>query len=291
MGTPDFAVGVLDALVKQHYNIVGVLTAPDRPAGRGRKLKESAVKKYASEKELTILQPTNLKSEEFLKTLENLKANLQIVVAFRMLPKKVWAMPTYGTFNLHASLLPQYRGAAPINWAIMNGETKTGVTTFFIDEKIDTGAIILQEEAPIYENDNAENLHDRLMDLGGALVLKTVKRIKEGNFETTLQEDTEDLKLAHKLNKDTCKIDWDSPAWSTLHNKDEKLLTKIFKTKIQIEKHDLKPGTILCTKKEMKVALRNGYLNLLEIQLQGKKRMAVRDVLNGLQITQNAYFA
>lgn len=307
MGTPEFAVGVLDALVKQHNNIVGVLTAPDRPAGRGRKLKESALKKYASEKELTILQPTNLKSEEFLKTLENLKANLQIVVAFRMLPKKVWAMPTYGTFNLHASLLPQYRGAAPINWAIMNGETKTGVTTFFIDEKIDTGAIILQEEAPIYENDNAENLHDRLMDLGGALVLKTVKRIKEGNFETTLQEDTEDLKLAHKLNKDTCKIDWDSPlkevydfirglspypaAWSTLHNKDEKLLTKIFKTKIQIEKHDLKPGTILCTKKEMKVALSNGYLNLLEIQLQGKKRMAVRDVLNGLEITQNAYFA
>ncbi|PIB25522.1 methionyl-tRNA formyltransferase [Maribacter sp. 4U21] len=306
MGTPDFAVGVLDSLVRQQCNIVGVITAPDRPAGRGRRINESAVKKYALEKRLTILQPTNLKDDTFLRNLEDLKANLQIVVAFRMLPKNVWVMPEYGTFNLHASLLPQYRGAAPINWAIMNGETKTGVTTFFIDEKIDTGAIILQEEAPIYIEDNVEALHDRLMTLGAQLVLKTVERIKAGNFKTILQKDKTDLKLAHKLQRETCVIDWNRPAkkvydfirglspypgaWSTLYNEKEEILTKIFKTELQLEQHNLKPGTILSSKKEMKVAVKDGYIKLLEIQLQGKKRMAVQDVLNGLQIAQNAHF-
>ena len=306
MGTPDFAVGVLDTLVKHQHTIVGVITAPDRPAGRGRKLNESAVKKYALDKGLTVLQPKNLKDETFLKSLEQLKANLQIVVAFRMLPKKVWAMPAYGTFNLHASLLPQYRGAAPINWAIMNGETRTGVTTFFIDDKIDTGAVILQEEAPIFENDNAQDLHDRLMVLGAALVLKTTECIHKGDVKTTIQKDTTDLKLAHKLHRETCEINWERPgneiynfirglspypsAWSTLYNGNEKMLTKIFTTELQLMHHELKPGRLLFNKKELKVVVKNGYLNLLEIQLQGKKRMAVKDVLNGLQLEENAYF-
>ncbi|WP_282050734.1 methionyl-tRNA formyltransferase [Maribacter aquivivus] len=304
MGTPDFAVGILDMLVKKEYNIVGVITAPDRPAGRGRKLNESAVKKYAVENNLTVLQPTNLKDTEFLSTLKSLNANLQIVVAFRMLPKLVWDMPEYGTFNLHASLLPQYRGAAPINWAIINGETKTGVTTFFIDEKIDTGAIIMQDEISIEKTDNAEDLHDKLMHLGAETVVKTVARIQEGNFETTKQTNSDDLKDAHKLFKETCKIDWSkskediynfirglSPypaAWTTLTNGEQTIITKIYKAHIEVEEHELTTGTLIFTKKEMKVAIQGGYLNLDEIQLQGKKRMHVRDLLNGLNLEKNA---
>ena len=304
MGTPDFAVGILDMLVKKEYNIVGVITAPDRPAGRGRKLNESAVKKYAVENNLTVLQPTNLKDEDFLETLKSLNANLQIVVAFRMLPKVVWNMPQYGTFNLHASLLPQYRGAAPINWAIINGETKTGVTTFFIDEKIDTGAIIMQDEAPINLTDNVEDLHDRLMLLGAETVVKTVERIKEGNFETTKQSDSDNLKDAHKIFKETCEIDWSMPidkiynfirglspypaAWTTLNNADQTVITKIYKASMQKEEHNLPAGELVFNKKEMKVAVHKGYINLEEIQLQGKKRMQVRDVLNGLNLEKNA---
>ena len=304
MGTPDFAVGILDMLVKNEYNIVGVITAPDKPAGRGRKLNESAVKKYALENNINVLQPTNLKNEDFLKTLKSLNANLQIVVAFRMLPKVVWNMPKYGTFNLHASLLPQYRGAAPINWAIINGETKTGVTTFFIDDKIDTGAIILQDETSIEKTDNAEDLHDRLMSLGAKTVLKTVERIQNGNFKTTEQPNLDDLKLAYKIHRETCEIDWNksiediynfirglSPypaAWTTLENSDSKIITKIYKANMQLEQHDLENGTLIFNKKEMKVAVKEGYLNLEEIQLQGKKRMLVKDVLNGLNLEENA---
>lgn len=304
MGTPDFAVGILDMLVKNEYNIVGVITAPDRPAGRGRKLNESAVKKYAVENDINVLQPTNLKNEEFLETLKSLNANLQIVVAFRMLPKVVWNMPKYGTFNLHASLLPQYRGAAPINWAIINGETKTGVTTFFIDEKIDTGAIILQDETSIEKTDNAEDLHDRLMQLGAKTVLKTVERIQNDNFETTKQPNNEDLKVAYKIHRETCEIDWNKPiediynfirglspypaAWTTLENADSKIITKIYKANILLEHHNLGIGTLVFDKKEMKVAVQEGYLNLEEIQLQGKKRMQVKDLLNGLNLEENA---
>jgi len=182
MGTPDFAVAILDALINAKYNVVGVITAPDKPAGRGRKIQESAVKKYALEHNLNILQPTNLKSEAFLYELQSLEANLQIVVAFRMLPKNVWQMPKYGTFNLHASLLPDYRGAAPINWAIINGETKTGVTTFFIDEKIDTGNIILQEEVLIGDTEIVGELHDKLMNIGSKLVVETVKQIEQNSY-------------------------------------------------------------------------------------------------------------
>lgn len=304
MGTPDFAVGILDMLVKNEYNIVGVITAPDRPAGRGRKLNESAVKKYAVENDINVLQPTNLKNEEFLETLKSLNANLQIVVAFRMLPKVVWNMPKYGTFNLHASLLPQYRGAAPINWAIINGEIKTGVTTFFIDEKIDTGAIILQDETSIEKTDNAEDLHDRLMQLGAKTVLKTVERIQNDNFETTKQPNNEDLKVAYKIHRETCEIDWNKPiediynfirglspypaAWTTLENADSKIITKIYKANILLEHHNLGIGTLVFDKKEMKVAVQEGYLNLEEIQLQGKKRMQVKDLLNGLNLEENA---
>lgn len=306
MGTPDFAVGILNALCEQGYAIVGVITAPDRPAGRGRKLNQSAVKKYALEHNLKILQPTNLKHPEFLEELKGLKANLQIVVAFRMLPKVVWQMPELGTFNLHASLLPEYRGAAPINWAIMNGEIKTGATTFFIDEKIDTGAIILQDEIPILSNEDAGELHDRLMGLGAHTVLKTVARIKEGNLSTTIQQNTDDLKLAYKLDRETCKINWHLPlekihnhirglspypaAWSTLFMNDDELVVKIYKVEVEKTEHKLQPGELVFDKKELRVAANDGFIKLKEIQLQGKKRMATEAVLNGLSLPKNAIF-
>ncbi|MDR0229638.1 MAG: methionyl-tRNA formyltransferase, partial [Flavobacteriaceae bacterium] len=207
MGTPDFAVGILDAIYNNNYNIVAVITAPDRPAGRGQKIKYSAVKEYALEKKLPILQPTNLKDEQFLEELRNYNANLNVVVAFRMLPEVVWKMPELGTFNLHASLLPDYRGAAPINWAIINGETTTGVSTFFIDEKIDTGAIILKKETSIGHNENAGELHDRLMHLGADTVIETLDLIKQENVTTTIQPQ-EETKTAYKLNKDNTKIDF-----------------------------------------------------------------------------------
>lgn len=304
MGTPDFAVATLATLVENDHTVVGVITAPDRPAGRGRKLQESAVKKYAIEKGLTILQPTNLKSEEFLLELEALNANLQIVVAFRMLPKAVWKMPELGTFNLHASLLPSYRGAAPINWAIINGETETGVTTFFIDDKIDTGEIILQERIPIEPDDTAGILHDKLMKVGANLVLNTVQQIGEGNAQTQKQPDTKELKSAYKIFKDTCEIDWKKPindiynhirglspypaSWTTLINGDESIFLKIYEASREVDKHELQPGTIVFEKTELKVAVDGGYIKLLEIQLPGKRKMKTSDVLNGLKLTKTA---
>ena len=208
MGTPEFAVGILDAIIQYNYNVVGVITAADKPAGRGQKLRYSAVKEYALAHGLKLLQPTNLKDVIFLSELKALNANLFIIVAFRMLPKVVWSMPEFGTFNLHASLLPNYRGAAPINWAIINGETKTGVTTFFIDDKIDTGAIILSKEIIISENENAGNLHDKLMILGSEAVSETLSLISHRNIRTTIQKDSSDIKTAYKLDKDNCKIDF-----------------------------------------------------------------------------------
>lgn len=218
MGTPEFATATLAKVLDEGYKVVGVITAPDRPAGRGRKLQQSDVKRYAVSKGLRVLQPTNLKNEGFLSELKALKANLQIVVAFRMLPKVVWAMPEYGTFNLHASLLPDYRGAAPINWAIINGETETGATTFFIDDEIDTGEIILQENTHIAENDTAGTLHDRLMHLGADLVVKTVRQIENGSVKTVKQENASPLKMAHKIHRETCEIDW-SDSLEAIHNK------------------------------------------------------------------------
>ncbi|MGB5554574.1 MAG: methionyl-tRNA formyltransferase [Flavobacteriaceae bacterium] len=307
MGTPDFAVATLDGLLKNGYLIVGVITAPDRPAGRGRKLQESAVKTYALEKGVTVLQPTNLKHPSFIESLQGLKANLQIVVAFRMLPKVVWSMPAYGTFNLHASLLPDYRGAAPINWAIINGETETGVTTFFIDDKIDTGEIIFQQKTPIDANEDAGHLHDRLMALGADLVLKTVEGIKNGKIVTKKQKDATIEKLAPKIEKETCKINWNdsidsiynhirglSPypaAWTTLWNDNEEVFLKIYETEKEYAAHNLKQGSILLGKKELKVAVANGYINLLEIQFPGKRKMRTSELINGLNLSKKAYMS
>ncbi|OMP29935.1 methionyl-tRNA formyltransferase [Mangrovimonas sp. DI 80] len=304
MGTPDFAVANLDALVTKGYNIVGVITAPDKPAGRGRKLNQSAVKTYALSKGLNVLQPTNLKSEEFIEELKALEADLQIVVAFRMLPKVVWDMPKYGTFNLHASLLPDYRGAAPIHWAIINGETKTGVTSFFIDEKIDTGAVILQKETDISPDETVGMLHDRLMHMGSELIIETVDLIAAENVTTTIQPQNDDLKTAYKLDKDNCKIDWNQPldsiynkirglnpfpsAWCYLENNGETLAVKIF----AIDKEESSPndivGSIQVAKDHLKVSVKDGYLLIKEIQLPGKRKMDVKSLLNGFQFSEGA---
>jgi methionyl-tRNA formyltransferase len=298
MGTPEFAVGILDTIIKNNYNVVGVITAADKPAGRGQKIKYSAVKEYALANNLTLLQPTNLKDESFLAELKALKANLQIVVAFRMLPKVVWEMPSLGTFNLHASLLPNYRGAAPINWAIINGETKTGVTTFFIDDKIDTGAMILNSEIAIEPTENAGQLHDRLMHLGSHTVIETLAIIEKGNVVTTIQEDHPEIKTAYKLNKENCKIDWTksgeeinnlirglSPypaSWCFLKDKEEEQSIKIYEAKLISEAHSLEIGSLISSKKEIKIAVQDGFLQLLSLQLPGKKRMQVAELLNGI---------
>jgi|SRR6478672_524476 len=298
MGTPEFAVGILDAILKNNYNVVGVITAADKPAGRGQKIKYSAVKDYALAHDLKLLQPTNLKDETFLDELRSLNANLQVVVAFRMLPEVVWKMPAYGTFNLHASLLPNYRGAAPINWAIINGESKTGVTTFFIDDKIDTGAMILSKETAITSEENAGQLHDRLMNIGCEAVVETLALIERGNATTTIQKDTADLKTAHKLNKDNCKIDWTKPgrdiynlirglspypaAWSYIKDGSQEWNVKIYDAKLESESHSLKIGSLVATKKTIKIAVQDGYIELLSMQFPGKKRMSSKELLNGM---------
>lgn len=304
MGTPEFAVGILDTIIKNNYDIAGVITAADKPAGRGQKIKYSAVKEYALANNLTLLQPANLKDENFLAELKALNANLQIVVAFRMLPKVVWEMPSLGTFNLHASLLPNYRGAAPINWAIINGETKTGVTTFFIDDKIDTGAMILNSEIAIEPTENAGQLHDRLMNLGSATVIDTLKVIENGNVTTTIQEDNDDIKTAYKLNKENCKIDWAksgdeinnlirglSPypaAWCFLKDKNEELNIKIYEAKLVLGVHSYEAGSLISNKKEIKIAIKEGFIQLLSLQLPGKKRMQVAELLNGITFSDSA---
>ncbi|MDD2822368.1 MAG: methionyl-tRNA formyltransferase [Flavobacterium sp.] len=304
MGTPEFAVGILDTIIKNNYEVVGVITAADKPAGRGQKIKYSAVKEYAVEHNLTLLQPTNLKDETFLEELKALNANLQIVVAFRMLPKVVWEMPSLGTFNLHASLLPNYRGAAPINWAIINGETKTGVTTFFIDDKIDTGAMILSSEIAIEPTENVGQLHDRLMHLGSETVVETLALIEKGNVTTTIQKDTAEIKTAYKLNKENCKIDWTksaseinnlirglSPypvAWCFFSDKEEEWNVKIYEAKIISEEHTKTVGSLVCTKKEMKIAVENGFIQVLSLQFPGKKKMSTPEFLNGITFSENA---
>lgn len=304
MGTPDFAVGVLKKLLEEDKNIVGVITAPDRPAGRGRKLKPSAVKEFAVSKNLPVLQPTNLKDNNFLTQLKALKANLQIVVAFRMLPKVVWSLPEYGTFNLHASLLPQYRGAAPINWAIINQEEKTGVTTFFIDEKIDTGAIILKEEIAVSENETAESLHDNLMKLGSELVMKTVSIIETDDAKPVPQIKDVTIKDAPKLTSENTRINWDdtvenidafirglSPypvAWSMLENEGETLKAKIYAATKEVVEHSEKTGAITTDKKNMKVAAKNGYIYIKVLQLPGKRKMDIASLLNGFSFAKDA---
>ena len=304
MGTPEFAVGILDTIIKNNYEVVGVITAADKPAGRGQKIKYSAVKEYALEHQLHLLQPTNLKDEEFLSELKSLNANLQVVVAFRMLPEVVWKLAKLGTFNLHASLLPNYRGAAPINWAIINGETKTGVTTFFIDDKIDTGAMILSKETPISISENAGALHDRLMDLGCEAVTETLNLIENGLVQTTIQEDSSEIKTAYKLNKDNCKIDFTksgieiynlirglSPypsAWCTILDRDNEWSVKMYEAKLVLENHNNTIGSILTTKKEMKIAVQEGYLEIASLQFPGKKRMTTAELLNGMTLSAEA---
>lgn len=296
MGTPEFAVPSLAILLENGYDVAGVVTATDKYGGRGNKvLLESAVKKYAVEQGITVLQPTKLRDPQFLEDLAALKADLQIVVAFRMLPELVWDMPSKGTFNLHGSLLPKYRGAAPINWAVIRGEQTTGVTTFFIQHKIDTGDIILQREMPIGPDDTAGDVHDKMMLLGAETVLETVKLIEQGEVQLQVQDHKAATK-APKLFKETCEIDFNqtseevhnfirglSPypaAWTTLDNKQLKILrSEIVMT---MDMPTSPPGTFSSDNKSyIQVSTSNGYINLLEIQLQGRKRMKVKDFLNG----------
>jgi methionyl-tRNA formyltransferase len=317
MGTPEFAVASLDALVKAGYNVVGVITAPDKPAGRGMKLTESAVKKYATEHDLFVLQPEKLKNPTFLKELIALRADLQIVVAFRMLPEAVWKMPTMGTVNVHGSLLPQYRGAAPINWAVINGEQETGVTTFKLKHEIDTGDILLQESFPIGEDETAGEVHDRMKEIGAQLLVRTVEGLVNGTLEEKPQSEFESgkwkvesgntapdsslithhssLRHAPKLFTDTCKIDFTKtvdevhnlirglspfPGAFTMFN--EKMM-KIYRSKKEITTNPPQQTGVVETdgKTFLKFACSNGYIHVLELQLEGKKKMLVEDFLRG----------
>ena len=294
MGTPDFAVASLKTLVEHQYNVVGVITATDKYGGRGgKKLIQSAVKEYALEQGIKVLQPPKLKAPEFLEELRALKADLQVVVAFRMLPEVVWDMPTIGTFNLHGSLLPKYRGAAPINWAIIRGEKETGVTTFFIRHEIDTGDVLLKKSMPIGEDELFVEVHDRMKKLGAQTVLETVQLIEQGDYELQPQDHSAATK-APKIFHADCQIDFNQPtkivhdfirglspyptAWTLLH--EQKL--KVFQSKKELEEHQVAPGTFQTDgKKWLKVATQDGYVHLLDLQIQGRKRMDVRSFLNG----------
>ena len=302
MGTPDFAVAILKRLVEDNYTIVGVVTAPDKPAGRGRKITESAVKKYAKEQNLFLLQPTNLKSNDFINKLKEVKATLQVIVAFRMLPKIVWEIPIYGSFNLHASLLPSYRGAAPIHWAIINGEEKTGVTTFFIDEKIDTGEIILQKEILIHKDEIVGELHDRLMILGATLVSETVSNIRDNKVSTKKQPKI-DIKIAPKLFPENCKINWEDSldsiynhirglnpfpaAWSEMNNNGITTV-KIYKVRKEKVAHTEIIKTIKTSKEEIKIAVKGGYIYIDQLKISGKKKLDSKSLLNGYAFSSNA---
>ena len=312
MGTPDFAVESLKQLVENGYNIAGVVTMPDKPAGRGHKIQFSPVKEYAMAQGLTILQPEKLKAESFINELKALNADLQIVIAFRMLPEVVWAMPRLGTFNLHASLLPQYRGAAPINRAIINGEKETGITTFFITHEIDTGKIIQQEKIPVGETDNAGIIHDKLMFKGAELVLQTVDAIVRGDIHPKPQHELysseNELKTAPKIFKETCKINFASPtgdvynfirglspypaAWTEMKNPGGEIThVKVYESEKISEAHDLAPGRIRTDgKKVLDVATSDGYIRLKSFQLPGKKRLPVEDFLRGFRIDETFYF-
>ena len=299
MGTPDFAVASLKALIEAGEEVVAVVTGPDKPAGRGQKLHESAVKKFAISQNIPVLQPVKLRDPEFLAELKSFKADLQVVVAFRMLPELVWNMPEKGTINVHASLLPNYRGAAPINHAIINGEKKSGVTTFLLQHEIDTGNILFSTEVEILDNDNAGDLRDKLMFAGAELLIRTVNAIKKNDIHPIPQDsiDTESLKHAPKIFKEDCLINWEndtvkiynlirglSPYPTAFTHIDGKVL-KIYESEIMIEKHDLKPGTYISDgKNELKFATKDGFLKLLEIQIEGKKRMSVSDFLRGYRL-------
>lgn len=306
MGTPEFAVASLRALLEAGFRVVAVVTAPDRPAGRGQKLHASPVKEFALSQGLPVLQPVKLKDPAFLEQLSELGVNLQVVVAFRMLPQEVWALPEFGTFNLHASLLPDYRGAAPINWALIKGETETGVTTFFIDEKIDTGQIIEQRKLPIGPEETAGELHDRLMALGAGLVVETARAIANGPVKTASQKHLESRKGAPKLFRETCRIDWNRPArevfnlirglspypaaWSELNLDGVVLQVKIFEARETETPAKGPAGTLQVSGRSLLVNTSDKMLELKMLQLEGKKRMPVADLLNGLQLTSSCHF-
>ncbi len=303
MGTPDFAVEPLRRLVEAGKNIVAVVTMPDKPAGRGHKIQFSPVKEYALSVNLPILQPVNLKDPEFVEQLRSYQADLQIVVAFRMLPEIVWNMPPLGTFNLHASLLPQYRGAAPINWAVINGETETGITTFFLQHEIDTGDIIQQQKIDIAPDDNAGIVHDKLMYLGADLVLQTVNQIESGNL-TSMPQPEGELKAAPKIFKDTCRINFNTTAesvrnlvrglapypaaWLELADAEGNTTNmKIYEVSKELCTPTHPAGTLICDgKKVLKVAVLDGYIHLAQVQLAGKKRMPAPDLMRGTDLTQ-----
>lgn len=298
MGTPEFAVETLRTLVENKYNVVAVVTVPDKPAGRGQKLRASAVKEYALSQELPVLQPEKLKDENFLSELKSYEADLQIVVAFRMLPEVVWAMPKLKTFNLHASLLPNYRGAAPINWAIINGDEKSGVTTFFIQHQIDTGNIIAQEEVAIGPNTNIGELYEQLMSIGAQLVTSSVDDIVEDRIEPKMQDESLPMNPAPKIFKADCQIDWNkeaaqvhnlvrglSPypaAWSLISNEEKEISVKVYKTLIG-EACDAPIGTIKTNKNQLFVATTSHWVEIVEIQMAGKRRMKVSDLLCGFK--------
>ena len=303
MGTPEFAVETLKALVENHYNVVAVVTQPDKPVGRHQnELQPSEVKKYALEHNLPVLQPVKMKDPEFVETLRSYQANLQVVVAFRMLPEVVWAMPEYGTFNVHAALLPQYRGAAPINWAVINGETETGVTTFFLDHDIDTGRIIMKKHFPIPDDANVEYVYDGLMHLGAEICMETLEAIvaADGHPASIPQEECAELKAAPKIFKETCQINWNQPAkriydfvrglspypgaWTVL--KDEKggeTVLKIFRTTKTDKQVNDRVGTLMADRKHLYIACADAWLQIDELQLAGKKRMDAQAFLNGMK--------
>jgi methionyl-tRNA formyltransferase len=312
MGTPEFAVASLDSLLINHYNVVAVVTAPDKPAGRGQKLQQSAVKKYALEKNLKILQPENLKNPDFINELRSLKADLQLVVAFRMLPEVVWNMPSAGTYNLHASLLPRYRGAAPINWAIINGDEESGVTTFKLKHEIDTGNVLFQEKVLIKPEDNAGALHDVLMNVGAKLILKTVKKIDKhflsGEELPFMIQDNSKVSHAPKLSKETCRIDWTLPgiklnnfirglspyptAYTYIKNEDNTLLLlKVFRAEFQEMNHNNTNGLLITDNKSfLQVCCINGVLEIIELQLEGKRKLMIAEFLKGFKISSNTMF-
>lgn len=299
MGTPEFAVPSLEVLIENKFNVVAVITAPDKPQGRGQKLTASPVKECALKYSIPVLQPTNLKSPEFIEELKSYNANLQVVVAFRMLPEMVWAMPSLGTFNLHASLLPQYRGAAPINWAIINGEQETGVTTFFLKHEIDTGSIIFQEKEKISEDDDVGKLYERLMTKGSQLVLKTVKAIESGNVPSQPQDESIAIKHAPKIFKETCEVNWNQPsevirnfvrglspypsAWASLNGK----VFKIFKVQSTVysAQSTANSGYVETDNKTfLRVKTQDGWISILEFQPEGKKRMTVEEFFRGNKV-------
>lgn len=300
MGTPEFAVASLDALIQSGSDIVGVITAPDKPAGRGQQMNESAVKKYAVANGLKVLQPVKLRDEEFLEELRSLNADLQVVVAFRMLPEVVWNMPPSGTINLHASLLPQYRGAAPINWVLINGEKESGVTTFFLKHEIDTGHILFTEKVTLTGRETAGELHDRLMDKGAGLLVKTVKAVESGRYTENPQEQLADgieLKYAPKIFKEDCNINWDQPAekaynfirglspyptaYTTLNDK----ILKVFGAEYELAETSEQPGKFFSDNRTfLKVSAKDGFVHLTDVQMEGKKRMGIEEFLRGVRL-------